>query len=318
MFENMEYIYEVYKEKSFSKAAQKLYISQPALSATIKKVEDEMGITIFDRSTYPIGLTECGKEYIKCIEKIMDVRNGFYNYLNDRNELKTGSIAIGSNHIYASYILPPIIAAFSQRYPLIEVKLSEGTTESLNQQFHSGTLDLVIDNYQFEENISTKHYAFKEHFILMGHSKFAKQDVVQEYQLTYEDIIQGKHLLKETKSIPLELFQEEPFVLLKAGNDSRNRANKMCQNSGFTPKIAIELDQLATAYNIANYGMGITFVSDTVVKKVYPNPEIVFFKLDSPYAFREVYFFHRKSKYMTKAMEEFIKIAANMDVVGMR
>jgi DNA-binding transcriptional LysR family regulator len=71
MFKGMEYVYEVNKEKSFSKAARNLYISQPSLSATIKKIEEHIGSPIFDRSTTPIQLTSCGKEYMKCIEKIM-------------------------------------------------------------------------------------------------------------------------------------------------------------------------------------------------------------------------------------------------------
>lgn len=309
MFQGMEYIYEVYKEKSFSKAAQNLYISQPALSATIKKVEKSIGIPIFDRSTYPIQLTECGEEYIKCIEKIMDLENGFDNYLNNLNELKTGKIAIGSNHIYASYILPPIIAEFTRKFPLIEVKLVEANTDLLEHQLLSGVLDLVVDNYAFDDNMCSRHFLFNEHLVLMSHPSFISNERAKEYQLTIDDILKGKHLEESTRTVPLDIFEEELFILLKTGNDSRTRANKMCQYSGFTPKTVLELDQLATAYNIARYGMGITFISDTLAKKVNTNSELVFYKLGSHYASREVFFYNKQSKYMTRAMEEFLKIA---------
>lgn len=73
MFSGMNYVYEVYKEQSFSKAAENLYISQPALSSMIKKIETKIGMPLFDRSTSPIQLTECGKKYIKTAEKIMDL-----------------------------------------------------------------------------------------------------------------------------------------------------------------------------------------------------------------------------------------------------
>ena len=82
MFRNMEYVYAVYKEMSFSRAAEKLFISQPALSAMVKKVEKRIGSPIFDRSCSPIRLTNCGKEYISCIEQIMDVEYQFSQYLN--------------------------------------------------------------------------------------------------------------------------------------------------------------------------------------------------------------------------------------------
>ena len=68
MFRGMEYVYEVYREKSFSKAARNLYISQPALSAAVRRVEEELNSPIFDRSRNPVGLTECGEHYILAVE----------------------------------------------------------------------------------------------------------------------------------------------------------------------------------------------------------------------------------------------------------
>ena len=73
MFQGMRYVYEVYKEMSFSKAARNLFISQPSLSAAVKKEEAQIGFPIFDRSSNPIQLTDLGKEYIRSIEIIMDV-----------------------------------------------------------------------------------------------------------------------------------------------------------------------------------------------------------------------------------------------------
>ena len=82
MFQGMHYVYEVYKEMSFSKAARNLFISQPSLSAAVKKAEKQIGFPIFDRSSNHIQLTELGKEYIRSIEIIMDVETGFQNYID--------------------------------------------------------------------------------------------------------------------------------------------------------------------------------------------------------------------------------------------
>ena len=75
MFQGMEYVYEVYKEKSFSKAAKKMFISQPSLSATVKRVDEKVGYPIFDRSTKPLGLTELGRQYIQSVEQILSVQS---------------------------------------------------------------------------------------------------------------------------------------------------------------------------------------------------------------------------------------------------
>lgn len=82
MFQSMRYIYEIYREKSFSRAAKNLYISQPTLSAAVKKAEAEIGFPLFDRSTSPISLTEYGRQYIRSAEIIMDAENSFTNYIH--------------------------------------------------------------------------------------------------------------------------------------------------------------------------------------------------------------------------------------------
>ena len=96
MFDGKEYVYAVYEEKSFSKAAQKLYITQPALSTAIKKGgKKKIGSPIFDRSTSPIGLTPSGEVYIDAIEKLFALEQNTINQLNNLNGLLAGKLTIG-------------------------------------------------------------------------------------------------------------------------------------------------------------------------------------------------------------------------------
>ena len=88
MFQGREYVYAVYREKSFSRAAQKLFISQPSLSAAVKRAEDRIGYPVFDRSTKPLKLTECGEKYIAAVEKMLAAEQEFYHYINDLGELR--------------------------------------------------------------------------------------------------------------------------------------------------------------------------------------------------------------------------------------
>ena len=313
MFKGKEYIYEVYKEKSFSKAAQNLYISQPALSAAIKKIENRLGCCIFDRSSNPVQLTEAGIEYLKSIEKVMDIENRFENYLSKLNQLKTGHLSIGANNVFASFILPAIITKFTTKYPAIKVNLVEANSARLEDQLFSGTLDFVIDNYSLNEAIYEKHLFCQECLILTVPQNFSSNSLAQEYQLSLDDIRQGIHLKEGTKSVPLSLFAHDPFIFLRAGNDTRMRADKIFQENSIIPKIILELDQLATAYNVACYGMGITIISDTLAQKASYDSSMLYYKIDSSHTFRNVFFYNKQNKYITKAMEEFIKIAQKMD-----
>ena len=101
MFVWKKYVYEVYKERSFTKAAQNLYISQPSLSARIKKIEEIIGEPLFDRSTTPLQLTEVGKVYIEAAEEITQIEQRVENYINDLAGLKTGNLAVGASTLFA-------------------------------------------------------------------------------------------------------------------------------------------------------------------------------------------------------------------------
>lgn len=309
MFQGKEYVYEVYKTKSFSKAAANLYISQPSLSATIKKIEQRLGSPLFDRSTNPIQLTECGQKYIQYAEHIMDMEIEFQNHLKDLSELRTGNLTIGGSNLFSSYILPPLITMFMKKYPLIHVNIIEANTNLLEKKLFEGTLDLVIDNCQFPDSIYDRRLFCKEHLILAVPGSFPSNTGLAAKQLSAKDIINNKHLEAATAAVTLKDFKEEPFVLLRSGNNTRERSEQLFKSDRITPTILLELDQQVTAYHVACYGMGITFVSDTLIKKVPVDYRIVFYKLEEPAASREILFYYKNTRYITRAMEEFLKLS---------
>ena len=123
MFKKMDYIYAIYKTGSFSKAAEQLFISQPALSIAVRKLEDELGQKLFFRTTGTVELTEAGKAYIDKCEKIRQFEQELTEYFNELDGLLTGELSIGGANISMNYILPDIITAFSAAYPGIRITL---------------------------------------------------------------------------------------------------------------------------------------------------------------------------------------------------
>lgn len=309
MFEGKDYVYEVYKTRSFSKAAANLYISQPSLSATIKKIETRLGAPIFDRSTNPIQLTECGQKYIYYVEHLMDMENEFGSYLNDFDELRTGHLSVGGSNLFASYILPPLLSGFMKKYPLVDVRMIESNTHDLEKQMFSGTLDLVIDNYAFSGSVYERHFFRKEHLLLAVPASYASNLPVQEFQLTCEDILSGRYLDNAVRPVPLKNFADDPFLFLRSGNDTRERSELLLRQAKSAPRILLKLDQQVTAYHVASYGMGITFVTDTLIRHAPADPRIIFYRLDEELSSRNIYFYHKRTRYMTRAMEEFLKLA---------
>lgn len=309
MFSGMEYIYEVYKEQSFSRAAKNLYISQPSLSATVKRIERKVGSPIFDRSTNPVSLTSCGRKYIEAVEGILDVQREFKNYISDLNQLQTGTLSIGGSNLFSSYVLPPLITEFKKRFPGIEIHLIEESTSQLEQLLLGGRLDLIIDNYYFGDQLFSRHLYHREHLLLAVPRHLEINRELESYQLRMSQITSGEYLEDQVPSVPFEKFRNEDFLFLKTENDTRERGMKICQKSGFKPKILLNLDQQVTAYNITCSGMGISFISDTLAVSVQPHPEVVYYKLRGEETGRNVYFYRKKGKYLSKAMEAFLNMA---------
>ncbi len=309
MFNNAEYIYEVYKERSFSRAARNLYISQPSLSATVRRVEDKIGAPIFDRSVTPLGLTECGEKYIEAVQQVLDLKQGFLNYLDNLRELKTGSISIGGSNLFTSYILPPIVAAFKQRYPQVAVHVLEANTPLLEQDLIEGGLDLIIDNYSFDPATHASRLFRREHLLLAVPKHFAVNAELADFQISREDIVSGAFLGSSVPPAPFPLLAQLPMILLRSGNDTREKALRLFQKYNCRPNVVLDLDQLMTAYNVTSTGIGCSLVTDTLVLTATPHPDVVFYKIDPDCSERRLCFFYKKGKYMTRPMEEFLRIA---------
>lgn len=308
MFRDKEYIYEVWKERSFSKAASRMYISQPALSAKVKRIEREIGAVIFDRSTSPLRLTEFGQTYVDAIMEIKQIERRIENCINDMNMLHSGELSIGASNVFAAYVLPPIIANFKKRFPNVKIQLIEDNTASLERMLSANEIDIVIDNNHYDRDLFERKEYTSERILLAVPGDLAVCENAKKYELT-EHIIENKEYLREDyPCVPLLLFRDVPFILLTLNNDTRVRGERMCKEAGFRPNIVLEVHQQATAYMIATTKVGATFVSDTLVQKMPSHANLKYYKLDSELASRTVYFTLKKHKHQTKAMEEFMRM----------
>ena len=307
MFRGMEYVYAVYKERSFSKAAQKLFISQPSLSANVKRVEKSIGYPIFDRSTKPLTLTEPGRKYIQTVENMLAMQDEFSEYINDLGDFKTGKLILGGSSLYSSWIFPKLMGDFSKKYPLVKLELVEESTAKLEKMLQSGEVDIVLDNCEWDEQVFEKKLFKKEHLVLAVPESMPINKQLGAYQISEEMIRSQKFLDDSVPTVNLSLFSEEPFILLKPENDTRIRAMGLCKQYRFTPNMIFELDQQMTSYNITCSGMGISFISDTLISNVPTPSNVVYYKLDQGISSRNLYFYWKRGCYFNKIMQEFLK-----------
>ena len=308
MFVWKKYVYEVYKERSFTKAAQNLYISQPSLSARIKKIEEIIGEPLFDRSTTPLQLTEVGKVYIEAAEEITQIEQRVENYINDLAGLKTGNLAVGASTLFAAYVVPSLITQFNQKFPDVHIQLIEGNTAELEEMLGSNALDFVIDNYHYDSILYNKELYCEENILLAVPKHFSVNEELGMYQLSYKNIKNKNYLSRKYPAVPLGRFADLPFIMLTQGNDTRTRGDRLCRNVGFKPNIVLEFNQQSTAYMASSTQLGATFISDILVSQLPTFENLVYYKLDGEEAKRKVFFYYKTHKYKTRVMEEFIRM----------
>lgn len=308
MIDGMDYVYEVYLERSFSGAAKKLFVSQPALSASVKKVEKQLGITIFDRSTNPISLTQAGRVCIESIEQMRALQHNMLNQLNDLSEMKSGNVIVSGENFISSFILPQIIIKFMNTYSGINVELVESHTHDLKNQLLEEKVDILIA-HDFDPELFVSYPLADETLLLAVPVNNPINERFSDRRLTDDDMNNNRYLDRDCPTVDLKDFSGEEFLMLKKGNDMNIRTTQLCENAGFVPKVKIYPDQLLTAYNMARAGLGLTIVTDNLVKAERGTTKCVFYKLSGENTRRKLSIGYKKKRYPSRAMEAFVSCA---------
>jgi len=301
----LTYIYTVYEEGSFSRAAERLFMTQPALSISIQKIEQSIGMPLFDRSRRPLQLTDAGKIYIDTIQKMMLLESEQEQKLNDIRNLATGVIRLGGSHYLNAYILPKVLTGFSRQYPGIKLEVVEEGSNVLSAMLADQKLDLTFScNPAFMKEFE-RYEVFEDHVLLGVPADHEINGKFQDYRLSAEEVAAGKHLSDLCPVADLSAFSELEYILLTKGNNLYDRAGEMFQEAGFEPKVKMSLSQLVTAYRLAAASMAATFVSDRLVKP--EDQSMVFYKLGSPHAVRMFYVLLPNREYTSRAVKMFIQ-----------
>lgn len=310
MFKNKEYILTVYREGGFTRAAEKMFISQPSLSASVKRIEERIGAPIFDRSTSPITLTDIGKEYVRCALDIEERERGFARYIEDTGELLAGQIRIGGTSFFSSFVLPRLISEFREQHEAIRFEIYEDSTKHLLEKLNTGDLDLVIDNAFVTDGEILSEVYLTERLLLAVPRRIAVNEALSDYAMTAEDIKSGSPDSLDRAAVDLGAFAAESFILLHHENDTGRRAEELFRAAKITPKVIFRLDQQVTAYNMSASGMGISFVSDTLVRHIGASEDLIYYNLPSPFSERSIYIYRKRNRYQPLCCRKFVEFCA--------
>jgi DNA-binding transcriptional LysR family regulator len=297
-FRQLDYILTVAEERSFSKAAQKLYIAQPSLSQYIQKLEQQLGVQLFDRTTIPLKLTYAGELYVETAKRILDLNQQLSQQMEDLVSLKRGRLTIGLSAFRSTYIMPKILPVFYERFPEIEVILMEGTSSKLEDLALKGTTDISIMTLPIEENLFHYEPILTEELLLAVPPNHPIVSTFNDAEL--------KGSIHP--NIDLSKLSEEDFILLKQNQKLHQIVVSLCEKAGFKPRIILESESIEACHALTSAGMGITFVPDTVTEFRQFNEPPYYFSVKDHNPFRQLVVAYRKERYISGAAQKFITL----------
>ena len=302
MLRYMKYAYAVYEERSFTAAAKKLYISQPALSLTIRKLEEALGYPVFERSGKTVSLTPPGEKYIRAVEKILRIQADLEKELDDMRLLHTGQLRIGCSAVICAGMLPKVLKSFMEKYPGIQVELKVEKSLVLGQLLERGEVDLVIDNTQTKREDFDYTPLFTEQ-ILLAVPEMLEVNRELAYARVSREALKAK-AFEVIPRVPVSAFRDEKFILLKPGNKMRYIADAIFREAEVHPQAIFEFDSVDTSVSFTENGFGISFVTDIAAGGCRA---ACLYLPETEHSCREVYAICKKNKYLTQAAKAFMQ-----------
>lgn len=309
LFHATEYVYAVYRERSFSKAALQLNIPLPALSAAIQQAEEELGSPIFDRSASPLALTAFGERYIARLEQLRELQEDLCRRFGDDNGLQDGSLHFGVHFAYAP-LLPRAAHRFHRKYPGVRLHFTEGSSAHLRELLSQGAVEAILDASEAEIPACCRRTAAEERLLLAYRPRGRGQHNALPAGFCSADLLQKRHLQPLSPRADLSALFALDFAAPPVGDELRARLEAACREIGFAPRILLEADHPATLYRLACEGTACAVVSDLFAAAcpMEGADKLRFLPLPAPQYRRQPCFYYRRGKYMTHALRRFMDV----------
>jgi DNA-binding transcriptional LysR family regulator len=306
--QQIEYVLVLAEERSFSKASQRLYVTQPSLSQFIKNLENELCTQLFDRSTSPIRITPAGEAYIDAARKIKVIEDELRQRLADLTDLKTGILKIGTSPFRASCLLPKSIAEFHKMYPGVTIQILEKQMQDLEKAALEGTIDLYLGTGPFDDKFFYAEALAEEQLYLAVPQDSPLNKELGEYQVTDYDIKIDNVKLHRTPAVDLRRFQDEKFIMPRQGQKLNPLTIEICSSCGFEPKVILYSERMETAFSWTLAGIGISLLPDFLIRFGNYEKHPVYYKINHPKASRHLCIAHRRNRYLSRVSVEYIAL----------
>ncbi|MER2109144.1 MAG: LysR family transcriptional regulator [Solibacillus sp.] len=282
----LEYFVEVAKQLSFTKAAATLHVSQPSISKAIQNFEAELGVPLFYRSSKQLELTDAGQAVLVNAQQVLASFHNLRSELTDLMNLQKGQIRIGIPPIVGAEFFSKLISHYKERYPYIEIQLTEVGTKRIRQYIEAGQLDIgLVCNTSTYEQLETIRF------------------ITDPLQL----IVHQDHPLAKKSAVELTDLQAESFIIYRKDFILYDKIIEECSKNGFFPTIACETTQKDLFIEMVQAKVGIALLPQKIAEKIpYPSIKCIPFKEETIHL--QLGITWKKNKYLSFAVREFIQL----------
>ena len=281
----VRYFLAVAEHQSFTRAAEALHVSQPALSQQVRLMEESLGVQLFDRSGRTTQLTDSGEVYLEYVRRASQELREAKRAIHDVNDLSRGALLVAVTPTFTTYLVGPLIEAFYSRYPNIFINVREISQEHMEELLLSDEVDVGI---AFAGTLT---------------SDIDTDPLLVE---TLALVVSTGHPLASETSIGLQALGAESLVLLSAEFATREQIDRFCRQHDIRPKVQMEANSISAVIEIVRRTRLSTLLPATIA---FAHQDLVAIALDPVRLQRTAVLMQRKDAYRSAAARVFVGLA---------
>jgi DNA-binding transcriptional LysR family regulator len=248
----LRYFVTIAETQSFTQAAARLHVSQPALSYQIKQLENELGARLFERTSRRVSLTLDGRAFLPLAQSVLSKADEALHVMEERLGVTAGEVTFGAIPSVGAQVVPHILSTFRSNFPGVAVHLLEAGTQKLERSVVDGEADFAI--------VSTPSTP----------ERFELTPLMTEELLL---VVSGDHELAGRPSVSIRQLAAEDFILLGNSFTLTAQILAFCQRAGFEPSVTYQTDSLESAKSFVRHGLGIAILPRLAME--YPTDEML-------------------------------------------
>lgn len=293
-FDQLNTFLEVAKLGSFSRAAEKVLRSQPAVSAQIRQLEQEYGHKLFDRSTKSVRLTPAGEVVLDYARQLLTLRNTSMQAASGWNGVPTGTLSIGANEGTFLYVLPKVFGEYHRKFPKVKISVYRSFTHKVSEKVEEGAIDLGVVTMPVKSTSLVATPVFRDRILLM---------------------VGPRSPLFHCKSVTLQELAQQPLIMPKTGS-VRKLMEKHLRPYREHLNITMELTSVVMIKQFVMDGFGVSLICASFAGKNVRRDEARLLRIEGMDLWRELALVHRRDRSLPLVASSFLETAKKKLALG--